>query len=165
MGVHSLELLVGEAERTRSLTHNIMAVPRPCDIFSIAQSVKFELAELDDVTENRTKVLKNLITSAMKETSLEYLSGVDSSIFDSIKKEFLGKSFQVSQAILGSNSMQTSYNNQLKNFNSLLTLVTNVYQKITSDQEDFVKETKKHEISNSTLIISENTQSELKLVL
>ena len=28
MGVHSLELLVGEAERTRALSHNIIAVPR-----------------------------------------------------------------------------------------------------------------------------------------
>jgi len=162
MGVHSLELLVGEAERTRSLTHNIMAVPRPSDIFSIAQSVKFELAELDDVTENRTKVLKTLISNAMKETSLEYLTGIDSSILDSIKKEFLGKSFQVSQATLGSNSSQTSYDNQLKNFNSLLTLISSVYQKVILDQEDFVKETKNHEISNDTLIISENAQNELK---
>jgi len=162
MGVHSLELLVGEAERTRSISHNILPVPRPSDIFSIAQSVKFELAELDDVTENRSKVLKTLISNAMKETSLEYLAGVDSSIFDSIKKEFQGKSFQVSQAILGTNSSQTSYDNQLKNFNSLLTLVDSVYQKATSNQEDFVKETKKYEISSNTLIVSDNTQNELK---
>ena len=131
-------------------------------VFSIAQSVKFELAELDDVTENRTKVLKTLISNAMKETSLEYLTGVDSSILDLIKKEFQGKSFQVSQAILGTNSSQTSYDNQLKNFNSLLTLINGIYQKVTSDQEDFVKETKKHEISTNSLIVSENTQNELK---
>lgn len=162
MGIHSLELLVGEAERTRSINHNIMAVPRPSDIFSITQSVKFELAELDDVTENRTKVLKTLISNAMKETSLEYLTGIDSSILDLIKKEFQGKSFQVSQAILGTNSSQTSYDNQLKNFNSLLTLINGIYQKVTSDQEDFVKETKKHEISTDSLIVSENTQNELK---
>jgi hypothetical protein len=41
-------------------------------------------------------------------------------------------------------------------------LINGVYQKVTSDQEDFVKETKKHEISNDTLIISENAQNELK---
>jgi magnesium chelatase subunit I len=162
MGVHSLELLVGEAERTRSINHNIIPVPRPSDIFSITQSVKFELAELDDVAENRTKVLKTLISNAMKETSLEYLIGIDSSILDLIKKEFQGKSFQVSQAILGTNSSQTSYDNQLKNFNSLLTLINGIYQKVTSDQVDFVKETKKHEISTDHLIISENTQNELK---
>jgi magnesium chelatase subunit I len=98
----------------------------------------------------------------MKETSLEYLKDVDSSTLEMIKKEFQGKSFQVSQAILGINSSQTSYDNQLKNFNSLLTLINSVYQKVTSDQEDFVKETKKHEISNDSLTISENTQNELK---
>ena len=79
-----------------------------------------------------------------------------------IKKEFVGKSFQVSQAILYSNSAQTSYDNQLKNFGSLLNLVTSVYQKIISDQEIFVKETKKYGISNNNLIISDNVQSELK---
>jgi magnesium chelatase subunit I len=162
MGVHSLELLVGEAERTRSLIHDIMAVPRPCDIFSIAQSVKFELAELDDITENRTKVLKNLISDAMKETSLEYLTSMDSSVLNSIKEEFVGKSFQVSQTILGSNSMQISYDNQLKNFNSLLNLITGIYQKVMSDQEDFVKETEKYEIYNNNLIISESSINELK---
>jgi len=162
MGVHSLELLVGEAERTRSIIHNILALPRPCDVFSIRQSVKFELAELDDTTENRSKVLKNLISNSMKETSLEYLKDVDPNVFDLIKKEFLGKSFQVSQTILGSNSMQTSYDNQLKNFNSLLNLVTSICQKVASDQEDFVKETKKYEISSDTLIISESAQNELK---
>jgi len=162
MGIHSLELLVGEAERTRSLTHNILPVPRTCDIFSIAQSAKFELAELDDTNENRIKVLKNLISNAMKETSLEYLAGVDSGIFDLIKKEFLGKSFQVSQIILGSNSMQTSYDNQLKNFNSLLNLVTSISQKVASDQEDLIKEIKKNEIPAESLIISDGIQDELK---
>ena len=162
MGVHSLELLVGEAERTRSLTHNILPVPRTCDIFSISQSAKFELAELDDTSENRIKVLRNLISNAMKETSLEYLTGVDQGILDLIKKEFQDKSFQVSQLILGSNSMQTSYENQLKNFDSLLNLVTSVYQKVVSEQENFMNEVKRYEIGNDSLIISENVREELK---
>ncbi len=162
MGIHSLELLVGEAERTRTIIHNILAIPRPCDIFSIEQSVKFELAELDDTSENRSKILRNLISTSIKDTSLEYLKDIDSSIFDLIKKEFVGKSFQVSQAILYSNSAQTSYDNQLKNFSSLLNLVTGVYQKIISDQETFMQETKKYEISNNNLIISDNVQGELK---
>ncbi|MEO9277521.1 MAG: AAA family ATPase, partial [Nitrososphaera sp.] len=162
MGIHSLELLVGEAERTRTIIHNILAIPRPCDVFSIEQSVKFELAELDDTSENRSKILKNLISTSIKDTSLEYLKDIDPSIFDLIKKEFVGKSFQVSQAILYSNSTQTSYDNQLKNFSSLLNLVTTVYQKIISDQEIFVQETRKYEISNNNLIISDLVQSELK---
>lgn len=162
MGIHCLELLVGEAERTRSLTHDILALPRPCDVFSIEQSVKFELSELDDTPINRSKVLKNFISNSMKDTSLEYLQNVDPSIFDLIKNEFLDKSFQVSQTILGSNDMLISYENQLKNFNSLLDLVTRVYSKVTSDQELFVKETANYGIPTDNLIISESVQSELK---
>lgn len=162
MGIHCLELLVGEAERTRSLTHDILALPRPCDVFSIEQSVKFELSELDDTSINRSKVLKNFISNSIKDTSLEYLQNVDPSIFDLIKNEFLDKSFHVSQTILGSNDVLISYENQLKNFNSLLDLVTRVYSKVTSDQELFVKETANYGIPTDNLIISESVQSELK---
>ena len=162
MGIHCLELLVGEAERTRSITHDILALPRPCDVFSIEQSVKFELSELDDTPTNRSKVLKNFISNSIKDTSLEYLQNVDPSIFDLIKNEFLDKSFHVSQTILGSNDVLISYENQLKNFNSLLDLVTRVYSKVTSDQELFVKETANYGIPTDNLIISESVQSELK---
>ena len=162
MGIHCLELLVGEAERTRSITHDILALPRPCDVFSIEQSVKFELSELDDNPINRFKVIKNFISNSMKDASLEYLQDVDPSIFDLIKNEFLDKSFQVSQTILGSNDVLISYENQLKNFNSLLDLVTRVYSKVTSDQELFVKETANYGIPTDNLIISESVQSELK---
>ncbi len=162
MGIHCLELLVGEAERTRSITHDILALPRPCDVFSIEQSVKFELSELDDTPINRSKVLKNFISNSIKDTSLEYLQNVDPSIFDLIKNEFLDKSFHVSQTILGSNDVLMSYENQLKNFNSLLDLVTRVYSKVTSDQELFVKETANYGIPTDNLIISESVQSELK---
>jgi len=162
MGIHCLELLVGEAERTRSITHDILALPRPCDVFSIEQSVKFELSELDDTSINRSKVLKNFISNSMKDTSLEYLQNVDPSIFDLIKNEFLDKSFHVSQTILGSNDVLISYENQLKNFNSLLDLVTRVYSKVTYDQELFVKETANYGIPTDNLIISESVQSELK---
>ena len=161
-GIHSLELLVGEAVRTRSITHDILALPRPCDIFSIEQSVKFELSELDDTPTNRSKILKNFISNSVKDTSLEYLKDIDPSIFGLIKNEFLGKSFQVSQTILGSNGMHTSYENQLKNFNSLLNLITSVYSKVISDHELFVKEAEKYGISTDNLIISESVQNELK---
>src|ERR671935_1356731 len=42
MGVHSTELLVGEAERTRSVMHSIKTIPRFCDMHCIHQSSKFE---------------------------------------------------------------------------------------------------------------------------
>lgn len=162
MGVHSLELLVGEAERIRAISHNIQAVPRPCDIFCISQCVKFELAELDDTAENREKTLKNLIASSMKDTCIEYLNDIDPNLIETIKKEFVGQTFYISQGIMGSNSMQTSYDNQLKNFNSLSSLVNKTVQKAISEQDEFIKEAQKYNIPNDSIIISEKTQSELR---
>src|SRR5437660_3725743 len=119
MGVHSLELLVGEAERVRAVSHKVLAVPRPSDIFCISHATKFDLAEMDDTIANREKVLNNLITISLKETSLEYVKGIDPSMLEQIKQEFAGKTFKVSQNFLGANSMQTSYENQLKNFETI----------------------------------------------
>ena len=162
MGVHSLELLVGEAERIRAICHNIQAVPRPCDIFCISQCVKFELAELDDTAENREKTLKNLIADSMKDTCIEYLNDIDPNLIETIKKEFGGQTFYVSQEIVGSNSIQTSYDNQLKDFNSLSSLVNKIAQKAISEQDEFIKEAQKYNIPNDSIIISEKTQSELR---
>lgn len=162
MGIHSLELLVGEAERTRSISHNLVAVPRPSDMFSIDQSVKFELAELDDTPANRSQVLHAFIANSVKDTSLEYMQGVDHGIFDAIKKEFAGKSFQVSQEILCSGSMQTSYDSQMNDFSSLSNLVGSVYHKVASDQEIFAKETARYGIPSSLLAITEDAKAELK---
>ena len=162
MSIHSLELLVGEAERTRSLSHNILPVPRPSDIFCIEQCAKFELAELDDTAENRQKTLKHLIDTAMKDTSLEYLNDIEQSIFDMIKMEFTGKTFVVSQSILGSNSLETSYENQLQNFKSLSVLVDKIYQKTLSEQSEFVNQAKKHNVCQDPLMFSEVIRHELR---
>lgn len=165
MGVHSIELLVGEAERTRSISHDLLAIPRPSDIFCINQSVKFELAELDDTNENREKILKNLITNSLRDTSLEYVKDADPNVFETIRKEFAGKTFQVSQGILGSNSMQSSYDNQLKDFSSLSTMINSVLLKVESEQEEFVKDSKKYEISQDSVVISSSTHNELKAAI
>jgi len=162
MGIHSLELLVGEAERTRALAHNILPIPRPSDIFSIGQCSKFELAELDDTAENRQKTLENLINVALKETSLEYLQGVEPNIIEPIKKEFVGKTFEVSQAILGSNRIGKSYENQLKNFNSLVILVEKIYKQSIDEQAEFLKEAQKYSMSVDSLSLSDKVQSELR---
>jgi len=162
MGIHSLELLVGEAERTRSLTHDILPIPRPSDIFSIGQCSKFELAELDDTTENRQKTLENLINGSLKETSLEYLSNTESNILENIKKEFVGKTFVVSQTILGSNSSEQSYEKQLGNFSSLSALIEKILQKMISEQAEFVKESQKYNLPAESLSFSDNAQSELR---
>ena len=162
MGIHSIELLVAESERTRAISHNITAVPRPSDIFCINQSIKFELAELDDTKENREKILKNLIDSSLRDTSLEYVKDTDVNILESIKKEFNGKTFQVSQGIVGLNSMKSSYDNQLKEFPSLSNAVITVLKKIESEQEEFIKDTQKYEIPQNAIAISKESLNELK---
>ena len=165
MGVHSLELLVGEAERIRAISHNIHPVPRPCDIFCISQCAKFELAELDDTAENREKTLKNLIASSLKDTCLEYLNDIDPTLIEIIKKEFGGKTFHVSQGIVGSNSMQTSYDNQIQDFNSLSSLVNKTVQKAIFEQDEFIKEAQNYNIPSDHIIISDKTQSELRAAI
>jgi len=127
--------------------------------------VKFELAELDDTTENREKTLRNLITGSLKDTCLEYLSEIDPNLLDTIKKEFGGKTFQVSQDLLGSNSMHSSYDNQLKNFNSLSSLINIVVHKVTSEQDEFVTEVQKYNISSDSITITEEIGSELRAAI
>jgi magnesium chelatase subunit I len=73
MSVHSVEMVVGEAERVRSVIYGIKAIPRFCDIHCVHQSSKFELAELEDTRQNRNNVLDSIIESALKEVSLEYI--------------------------------------------------------------------------------------------
>jgi magnesium chelatase subunit I len=98
----------------------------------------------------------------LKETSLEYFSNIESDIIENIKKEFAGKTFVVSQAILGSNSAEKSYENQLTNFNYLSTLVEKIYQKTVSEQAEFVKESQKYAMSVDSLTVSDKSQSELR---
>lgn len=165
MGVHSLELLVGESERARAVSHKILAIPRPSDIFCISQSTKFELAEMDDTIVNREKVLNDLITISLRETSLEYVKGTDLSLLEQIKQEFVGKTFQVSQKIMGANSMQTSYENQLNNFETMKSLIGTIYEKTSNEQKEFEKITQKHNIQSESLSISESAKSELRAAI
>lgn len=165
MGIHSLELLVGEAERTRAISHKMLAIPRPSDIFCINQTTKFELAEMDDTIVNREKVLKDLISVSLKETSLEYIKGTDLSTLEKIKQEFTGKTFQVSQKILGLNSMQISYENQLRNFKTMLNLIGTIYEKISGEQKEFEKKTLQYNIRTESITISENAKNELRAAI
>lgn len=165
MGVHSLELLVGESERTRALSHKILAIPRPCDIFCIGQSAKFELAEIDDTITNRQKVLATLITQSIKEISLDYMKGLDSSILEKIKQEFVGKTFQVSQKIMGENNTQASYENQLKAFETIQNLLRIMSEKIILEQKGFEKKANQYKIETRSITISEKAQSEFKAAL
>ncbi|MGI0008116.1 MAG: hypothetical protein ACRD92_00680 [Nitrosopumilaceae archaeon] len=165
MGIHCLELLVSEAERTRALSHKILAIPRPSDMFCIGQSTKFELAEMDDTLTNREKVLCNLIAQSVKETSLEYIKETDQALLEKIKQEFVGKTFQVSQKIVDKNSMQLSYENQLQSFETLRNLIGQIYNKVSLEQQEFEKRTVTYNIKSEFLALSENAQNELRAAI
>jgi magnesium chelatase subunit I len=165
MGIHCLELLVGEAERTRALSHKILPIPRPSDMYSIGQATKFELAEMDDTIINREKVLRELIAKSVKETSLEYVKEIDPALVDKIKQEFAGKTFQVSQKIVDKNSMQMSYENQLQNFETLRNLIGQIYDKVSLEQQEFEKKILTYNIKSESISLSEKAQNELRAAI
>ena len=165
MGIHCLELLVGEAERTRALSHKILAIPRPSDMFCIGQATKFELAEMDDTIINRGKVLREIITQSIKDTSLEYIKEIDQALLDKIKQEFIGKTFQVSQKIVDTNNTHVSYENQLQSFETLRNLIGQIYDKVSLEQQEFQKKTLIYKIKSVSLSLSEKAQNELRAAI
>ena len=165
MGIHCLELLVGEAERTRALSHKMLAIPRPSDMFCIGQATKFELAEMDDTITNREKILQEFIVQSVKEISLEYIKEMDKVMLEKIKQEFTGKTFQVSQKIVDKNTMQLSYENQLQSFETLQKLIGSIYEKVSIEQQEFEKKTLTYNIKSEFLIISEKAQNELRAAI
>jgi len=105
MSVHSMEMMIGEAERTRSIKYGVMAIPRFCDIHCIQQSSKFELAEIEDTRQNRENVLDSIIESALKEVSLEFTRKLTQEQLTKVRNDFSkDKTFQVSQTIVGVNT-------------------------------------------------------------
>ena len=164
LGIHGLEILVGEATRTRGISHNLLPVPRISDMNSLKQTAKFELVEMDDTIKNREKVFEEILTESIKETCLEYLSNVDPTLLESIKQEFEGKTFEVSQQMIWSNG-QTSYNNQLEKFKNLKNLIDSKLEQLKSEQKNFISKTEHYEINSDTLILNENNENELKSAL
>lgn len=159
-GIHGLELLVGEAERTRGVSKKIVPVPRLSDMHCLDQVAKFELVETDDTIENRQRWLKQLISESIKEISLEYLNEVNATLLESIKKEFEGKTFQVSQKMIWTNG-ELSYKSQLEKFKNLKELIESKLSQIKSDQSSFQEKTKSFNINSKMLVVDEDNESEL----
>lgn len=159
-GIHGLELLVGESERTRAIPYQTVAVPRHSDMYCLAQIAKFELSEIDDTLENRHHIFGELLGSAIKDTCLEYLQGVDAEILESIKQEFTGKAFQVSQKIVWSNG-QTSYEKQLQNFSQLNNLIISKLEQIKQEQSSFEQKLAADKISNKNITLGTQAVNEL----
>jgi len=165
LGIHGLELLVGEAERTRALHHKILPVPRLSDIFCLEQVAKFELSEMDDTVENRSKVFRDIITKSIQDITIQYLEGIEPSTFEEINREFAGKTFHVSQLNLWKNSNEGYYKNQLTNFKTLEKLVDSVLQKVFLEQKEFEKNACQYQIKSEMLNKSKEAESELKAAI
>jgi len=164
LGIHGLELLVGESERTRAIFQKMLPVPRLSDMHCLTQVAKFELTERDDTIENRQKILHELIDSSIQEVCLEYLSEQKESFLESIKQEFNGKTFQVSQQMIWKNG-QTSYENQLKNFQNLKNLIESKLEQIRSEQKSLIDQTALYKIDSDALLLKEGMDDELRTVL
>lgn len=138
MSIHSLEILISEAERVRGIINNIKAVPRLSDIYSIHQTSKFELSEIDDSHENRMNILDTIISDAIKKVCAHYVTDVPHEKLLSLKNEFkINKTFHVSQDFAGNAKNPKSYQSQVSKFTSLKEIMDIVMNNISQDQKHF----------------------------
>lgn len=138
MSIHSLEILISEAERVRGIINNIKAVPRFSDIYSIRQTSKFELSEIDDSHENRMNMLDAIISDAIKKVCAQYVTNVPPEKLMNLKNEFkINKAFHVAQDISGSAKNPKSYQSQVNKFSSLREIMDIVINNISEDQKHF----------------------------
>jgi magnesium chelatase subunit I len=149
MSIHSLEILISEVERVRSIINNIKTVPRFSDIYCIHQTSKFELSEIDDSYENRINILDTIISDAIKKTSTAYLDSIPHEKIMNLKNEFkINRNFFVSQDITGDKNNPKSYQSQINRFNSLSEIIEIVNGKIIQDQ----KQCEESSIENSSKV-------------
>jgi magnesium chelatase subunit I len=162
VAIHALELLVGEAERTRSISHFVEAIPRFCDIHSIHQSVKFELTEIEDSLETRINVLNSIIDNAIKEVSFEYIRRLSVEHLAKLKNEFAkDKRFLVSQVILGrSKSNSLDYESQLELFPELKQVVDGTIFVVENEQKKFVEMANNFGIRSEAVRVREDKNGE-----
>lgn len=158
MAVHSMEMMIGEAERTRSIICGIKAVPRFCDIHCIHQSSKFELAEMEDTRENRRSILDSVIDATLKEVSLEYVDRVSPEHIAKVKSEFAkNKAFQVSQVLPGGKKADTAtdYESQLAKFPALKAAVAEVLSAAKDEQKQFAERARQLGIRTDSIVLSD----------
>jgi len=157
LGVHGLELLVGEAQRTRALSNKLVPTPRLSDMHCLNQVAKFELTEMDDTIENREKVFSKIIGDSIKETCLKVLENIDSTTLESIKQEFGQNTFEISQKMIWING-KASYSSQLENFKTLKKLVETKLEHMRQKQGEFEKTAKPHNINIEFLNIQDENE-------
>jgi magnesium chelatase subunit I len=151
MSIHSLEVLISEAERVRSLINNIKAVPRFSDIYCIRQTSKFELSEIDDSYENRMNILDTIISDAIKKTCALYVVDIPPEKIMNLKNEFkINKTFFVSQDITGNKNNPKSYQSQIDKFNSLSEIIDIVTDNIIQDEKHFEENLRENALNFDT---------------
>lgn len=152
MSIHSLEILISEAERVRGFIYNIKAVPRFSDIYSIHQTSKFELSEIDDSYENRMNILDTIISDAVKKICAHYIGDLPPEKLTRLKNEFkINKTFHVSQDITSNSKGPNSYQTQVSKFDSLREIMDIVTENIAQDQKHFDEALRKNAINFDTL--------------
>jgi len=160
LGIHGLELLVGESERTRALPNKILSVPRISDMHCLNQVVKFQLSELDDTVKNREKVFDEFLKESIKETCLEYLEDIDNTTLESIKQEFGENTFQVSQNLIWKNG-EASYSRQLGSFSKLKKIVESKLNIIQSSQNALKQQLELFKIDPKYVELTKQHENEL----
>ena len=166
MSVHSTEVIISEAERIRSIIFGVKAVPRFSDIHGIYQTSKFELSELEDNNQNRIDTLNKIISNSINMISKEYIDSISSEQIILIKGEFQkNKKFVVSQKFIGtrgSDVIENSYENQLRNFPMLAEAIDKISNSLEKEKDDFVNRIKKNEIELNGLLFSDYRDLEYK---
>ena len=161
MSVHSMEMMVGEAERTRSITFGAKAIPRFCDLHCIHQSSKFELAEMEDTRENRRALLDSVIESALKEVSLEYLQKLQPELLVRIKNDFSkNKAFQIGQTLVRSGSKGLDYESQLIKFPGLKAAVAETISTVKEEQKALIEKAKHYGIKADIISLNQDLNGE-----
>jgi magnesium chelatase subunit I len=167
MSVHSMEMIVGEAERTRSIAYGVKAIPRFCDIHCIHQSSKFELAEMEDTRQNRKNVLDSIIDSVLREVSLEYIQKLAPEQLTKVKNDFAkNKTFQVSQTIVGGgsssggNKVDSDYESQLSKFPALKQVVNETIAILKEDQKQLVEQARQLGIRIDNIALNQDLDGE-----
>ena len=141
MGIHSTEVLASEAERIRSIQSNMVSVPRFSDFFSIYQTCKFQLSEIDDSRESRSMILNSIIENAIREVSASYIQNLSSDELIKIKEDFgSNKQFIASQTIPGrGHGGGADYISQLDKFPGLNESVTQTANKIKQEHLSLIQ--------------------------
>lgn len=163
MSVHSIELMVGEAERTRSISLGVKAIPRFCDISCIHQSSKFELAEMEDTRENRRSLLSTIIEAALKEISLAYVEKLPADHISKVKNEFSkNKAFQVSQTLAGSSGKKSEadYESQLAKFPGLRQAIEQTIAAVRGEHRQLEETAKRLGINSGTISLTPELDGE-----